>query len=72
MYQEKSKTLTGLLSPKSYMYMPAKPEKSDFLYTIFFFAKLPTHQYTIFDRKAPNLPKLGAFYNNLLKTHPIF
>ena len=37
-----------------------------------FFAQLPTHQYTIFDRKHPILPKLGAFYNNLLKIHPIF
>ena len=37
-----------------------------------FFAKFPTHQYTIFERKAPNLIKLGAFYNNLPKIHPIY
>ena len=39
-----------------------------------FFVQVPTHQYTIFDRirKAPNLPKLGAFYNKLLKIHLIY
>ena len=37
-----------------------------------FFAQLPTHQYTIFERKASILLKLGAFYNNLLKIHPIY
>ena len=31
-----------------------------------FFAKFPTHQYTIFESK------LGAFYNNLPKIHPIY
>ena len=39
-----------------------------------FFAKFPTHQYTIFERKAPDLIwiKLGAFYNNLPQIHPIY
>ena len=26
-----------------------------------FFAKFPTHQYTIFERKAPNLDQIGCF-----------
>ena len=37
-----------------------------------FFAQLPTHQYTIFDRKAHSSPKFGAFYDNLLKIHQIY
>ena len=37
-----------------------------------FFAQLPTHSYSFFDRKRLMLPKLGAFYNNLLKIHPLF
>ena len=35
--------------------------KSDFLYTIFFFALFLTHQYTIFKRKAPNFDQIGCF-----------
>ena len=31
----------------------------------------PSIWYTIFNRKAPNFPQLGAFYNDLLKIHPI-
>ena len=41
----------GLFLPKLYMDVPARPRKFDFLYTDFF-TQLPTHQYTIFDRKA--------------------
>ena len=37
-----------------------------------FFALFPTHQYTIFERKAPNLTKLGGFYNNLPQIHSIY
>ena len=39
-----------------------------------FFAQLPTHQYTciFFGKKTSILPKLCAFYNNLLKIRPIF
>ena len=37
-----------------------------------FFAEFPTHQYTIFERKAHNLTKLGAFYNILPQIHPIY
>ena len=61
----------GLLSPKSYMDVPAEPRKSDFLYINF----SPNYQpisipFSI--EKHLILPKLGAFYNNLLKIHPIF
>ena len=37
-----------------------------------FFAQLSNHRYTIFERKAPILLKLGAFYHNLLNIHPIY
>ena len=61
----------GLLSSKSYLDVPARPGKSDFsLYQ--FFAHVPTHQYTIFERKYPILTKLGAFYNNLPKIHLVY
>ena len=51
--------------------MPAGPRKIwQSLYQIF--AKFPTHQYTIFWKKSTQLGfKLGAFYNNLPKIHPI-
>ena len=61
----------GLLSPKLYVDVLAKREKSDFFYTNFF-AELPTHQYTNFDRKAPILTKLSDHYYTLLKIHQIF
>ena len=50
----------GLLSPKLYVDVPAGPRKSEFLYTNFF-VKFPTHQYTIFERRAPNFDQIGCF-----------
>ena len=47
-----------VLSSKSYV--PAKPWNFDFLYTKFF-AQLPIHQYTIFNRKAPNFAQIRYF-----------
>ena len=44
----------GSTLPKSYVDVPAELWKSDLLYTSFF-AKLPTHQDTIYDRKAPKV-----------------
>ena len=59
----------GLLSPKSYVDVPAGPRKSDYLYTNF----LPNFPpISIPFSKAPNLTKLGAFYNNLPQIHPIY
>ena len=38
-----------------------------------FFAQLPTHQYSIFNRKPTNFAQiLVFFYNNVLKIHPIY
>ena len=50
----------GLLSPKLYADVPAGPGKFDFLYTNFF-AQLPTHECTIFKRKAPKFAQIGCF-----------
>ena len=61
----------GLLSPKSYVDVPAEPQKSDFLYTnVSLNYPLISIPFSI--EKHPILPKLGAFYNDLLKIHPIF
>ena len=57
----------GLLSPKSYVDVPARPRKSDFLYTNY----LPNFPPRL-KEKHPILTKLGAFYNNLPKIHPIY
>ena len=61
----------GLLSLKSYVNVPAEPQKSDFLYTNFS-PNYPPISIPFSIEKQPILPKLGAFYNNLLKIHPIF
>ena len=50
----------GLLSPKSYVDMPAGPQKSDYLYTNFL-PNFPPISKTIFNRKAPNLTKFWCF-----------
>ena len=48
-------------------------ENFDFPNTNFSHNILPTHQYTILERKAPRiLLNLGAFCHNLLKIHPIY
>ena len=35
-----------------------------------FFAKFPTHQYTIFERKAPNLDQIGCFLQIFTQNTP--
>ena len=49
----------GVLSPKSYVDVPADLENLISLYQ--FFAQLPSHQYTILNRKAPNFSQIGFF-----------
>ena len=61
----------GLLLPKSYVDVPAEPQKSDFLCTNFLPNCPPISKPFSIDNH-PILLKLGAFYNNLLKIHPIF
>ena len=51
--------------------MPAKPQKFNFLYTNFS-PNYPPISIPFSIEKHPILPKLGAFYNNLFKIHPIF
>ena len=60
-----------VLSPKSYMDVPAGPWKSDFLYTTFL-PNFPPTRIPFLKGKHPILTKLGAFYNNLPKIHPIY
>ena len=50
-----------LLTPKSYVDVPAELWKIDFVYTNFF-TQLPNHQYTIFDRKPPNFSQIKWFF----------
>ena len=61
----------GFLLPKSYVDVPAEPPKFDFLFTNFS-PKYPPISILFSIEKHPILPKLGAFYNNLLKIHIIF
>ena len=57
----------GLLSPKSYVDVPAEPRKFDFLYTNFSPNYPPIGKPIPFSiEKRPILPNLDAFYNNLL------
>ena len=60
-----------LLSPKSYVDVPAGPRKSDYLYTNFL-PNFPTINIPFSKEKHPILTKLGAFYNIWPKIHPIF
>ena len=53
------------------MDVPAGPRKSDYLYTNFF-AKFPPISIPFSKEKHPIWIKLGAFYNNLPKIHPIY
>ena len=53
----------GLLSPKSYVDVPAGTQKSDFLYTNFL-PNFPPISIPFLKEKHPILTKLGAFYNN--------
>ena len=61
----------GVLSPKSYVDVPAGPRKSDFLNTNFLL-NFPSINIPFLKEKHPILIKLGAFYDNLPKIHPIY
>ena len=61
----------GVLSPKSYVDVPAGPRKSDYLYTNFL-PNFPPINIPFSKEKHPIWIKLGAFYNNLPKIHPIY
>ena len=61
----------GVLSPKSYVDVPAGPRKSDYLYTNFL-PNFPPISIPFSKEKHPISIKLGAFYNNLPKIHPIY
>ena len=50
----------GVVAPKLYVDVLAGPRKSDFLYTIFFSAQFPSHQYH-FRKKTPNFDQIGCF-----------
>ena len=60
----------GVLSPKSYVDVPAGPRKSDYLYTNFL-PNFPPISIPFSKEKHPIFMKFGAFYNNLPKIHPI-
>ena len=60
----------GLLPPKSYVDVPARRRKSDFLYTNFL-PNFPPISIP-FLQKHPILTKLGAYYNDLPKIHLIY
>ena len=51
----------GLLSPKSYVYVPAGPRKSVIPYRPTNFLPNFTHRYTILERKAPDFDQIGCF-----------
>ena len=61
----------GLLSPKSYVDVPAGPQKSDFLYTNIL-PNFPPISKPFLKEKHPILTTLGAFYTNLPKIHPVY
>ena len=64
-------TLGGGGFKKLYVDVPVRRQKSDFLYTNFLLNFPPFS--TLFSKeKHPILTKLGAFYNNLPKIHPIY
>ena len=61
----------GVLSPKLYVDVPARPQKLDFLYTNFLH-NYPPISTPFWKENHPICLKLGAFYHNLLKIHPIY
>ena len=61
----------GLLSPKSYVDVPAEPQKSDYLYTNFL-PNFPPINIPFSKEKHPILTKLGAFLQHLAKNTPNF
>ena len=60
-----------LLPPKSYVDVPARRRKSDFLHTNFL-PNFPPISIPFLQEKHTILTKLGAFYNDLPKIHPIY
>ena len=62
----------GLLSPNLYMDVPAGPQKLAWLSLKQFFAQLSPISIPFSIENYPILPKLGAFYHQLLKIHPIY
>ena len=63
----------GVLSPKSYVDVPAGPRKSDYLYTLYFLPNFPPISIPFLEEKHPIWIKLGAFYNAIcIKIHPIY
>ena len=64
-------TPRGLLSPKLYVDVPAGRQKIRLsLYQ--FLPNFPPISILFLKERHPNLTKLGAFYNNLPKIHPIY
>ena len=61
----------GVLSTKLYVDVPAGPRKSDYLYTNVL-PNFPPISIPFLKEKHPIWIKLGAFYNNLPKIHPIY
>ena len=61
----------GVLLPKSYVDVPAEPQKFEFFHTSFL-PNYPPISIPFSIEKHPILSRLHAFYNNLLKIHPIF
>ena len=61
----------GVLSQKSYVDVPAGHRESDYLYTNFL-SNFPPISIPFSKAQHPILIKLGAFYNNLPKIHPIY
>ena len=61
----------GVLSPKSYVDVPAGLRKSDYLYTNFL-PNFPPISIPFLKENHPIWIKLGVFYNNLHKIHPIY
>ena len=56
---------SGVLSPKMYVDVPAEPQKSDLLYTIFL-PNNPSISIPFVIEKHPILPKFGASYNYII------
>ena len=61
----------GFFHQNRYVDVPAGPRKSDYLYTNFL-PNFPPISIPFSKEKHPIWIKLGAFYNNLPKIHPIY
>ena len=64
----------GILSPELYVYVPARPQKFDFLYRPLpiFCTIIHLSVYHFPKESPPILLKFGAFHHILLKIHPIY